>query len=349
MSDFGRSKTALEITRELDLSGKTAMITGGSSGIGTETARALAAAGAELILPTRDLEFGSALADRLIADTGNAKIRNYEMDLSDFDSVRRFAHSFTMEYQQLDILINNAGVMACPPMHCPQGFELQFSVNHLGHFLLTTCLAPALMASPACRVVSLSSVAHQVSPVVFDDLHFEQRDYDKWLAYGQSKSANALFALELNQRLELHGGRAYAVNPGSVMTNLQRHLHRREMQELGWMDRKGNIRKFFRSPAQGAATTVWAATSTPLVDHGGAYCENCGIAEPARDGDLRGGVASHARDPEAAARLWSVSEQLVGQPFCFKPLSSPVSPLRGGTGKMAFFAAPFRGSHHLPR
>lgn len=315
MPDFGRSTTALEVIKGIDLSGKTAIVTGGSSGIGAETARALAAAGAEVILPTRDLEYGSSVADRLIVDTGNAKIRNYEMNLADFDSVRRFADNFLTEYRSLDFLINNAGIMACPERRCPQGYELQFSVNHLGHFLLTACLAPGLVASPACRVVSISSVAHHVSPVVFEDLQFERRDYDKWLAYGQSKTANALFALALNRRLEEHGGHAYAVHPGTIMTNLQRHILREEMEALGWIDCKGNIRKFFRSPAQGAATTVWAATADALAEHGGAYCENCAVAEPAPQGETRRGVAAHARDAQAAARLWEESERLVDQPF----------------------------------
>jgi NAD(P)-dependent dehydrogenase (short-subunit alcohol dehydrogenase family) len=323
MSQFGRSTTALEIVKDHDLSGKTAVVTGGTSGIGTETARALAAAGAEVIMPTRDIEFGSAIADNLITTTGNPKIRIYEMDLSDFDSVRRFADNFMTEYPQLDILINNAGVMACPLTRTAQGYELQFATNHLGHFLLTAALAPALAASTGCRVVALSSVAHQLSPVIFDDIHFEQRRYDKWLAYGQSKTANALFAYALNERLRTCGGQAFAVHPGAIITNLQRHMSRDEMEALGWIDEKGAVRKGFKTAAQGAATAVWAATSRALLRLGGAYCEDCQLAEPAEDGEMNRGVHAHARDPYAAAKLWDISERLVDQPF-----SLPVPGLR---------------------
>jgi NAD(P)-dependent dehydrogenase (short-subunit alcohol dehydrogenase family) len=320
MSKFGRSTTALEIVKHLDLSGKTAVVTGGTSGIGREMARALAAAGAEVILPTRDIEYGSAVADDLITGTGNSKIRIYEMDLADFDSVRRFADNFMTEYPRLEILINNAGVMACPLARTGQGYELQFAINHLGHFLLTAALAPALAASTGCRVVSLSSVAHRLSPVRFDDIHFETRRYEKWLAYGQSKTANALFAFALNERLRACGGLAFSVHPGAIMTNLQRHLSREEMQALGWMDERGTIRKGFKTPAQGAATAIWAATSPDLLHLGGAYCEDCQLAEPAAAGNIATGVHPHARDPEAAAKLWEVSERLVDHPF---PLPLP--------------------------
>jgi NAD(P)-dependent dehydrogenase (short-subunit alcohol dehydrogenase family) len=326
MSQCGRSTTALEIVRGRDLSGKTVVVTGGTSGIGTETARAFAAAGAEVMLPTRDIEFGSAVADRLITDTGNAKIRNYEMDLADFESIRRFADNFMTEYPQLDILVNNAGIMACPFARTGQGYELQFAVNHLGHFLLTATLASALSASVGCRVVTLSSVAHRLSPVIFDDLHFDRRPYDKWRAYAQSKTANALFAYALNERLRACGGLAFSVHPGGIMTNLQRHMSRDEMQALGWIDEKGGVRKGFKTPAQGAATAVWAATSPDLVHLGGAYCEDCQLAEPATKDNLTRGVHAHARDPEAAVELWEISERLVDQPFCL-PIPGLRAPL----------------------
>lgn len=328
MSQFGRSTTALEIIRDRDLSTKTVVVTGGTSGIGTETARAFAAAGAEVILPTRNIEYGSAVADRLIADTGNAKIRNYEMDLADFDSIRRFADNFMTEYPRLDILVNNAGVMACPFSRTAQGYERQFTINHLGHFLLTATLAPVLTSTEGCRVVALSSVAHRLSPVVFDDVHFERRPYDKWRAYGQSKTANALFAYALNERLRICAGLAFSVHPGGVMTNLQRHLNREEMQAFGWIDDKGLSRKGFKTPAQGAATAVWAATSPDLRQLGGAYCEDCQLAAPANKDDLTRGVHPHARDPAAAEQLWDISEHLVDRPF--RPrISTLRAPLAG--------------------
>lgn len=319
MSQFGRSSTALEVIKNINLRGKTAIVTGATSGIGIETARALASAGAELILPTRNLEHGSAVADKLIAITGNFKIRNYEMDLSDFDSVRRFADNFMAEYPTLDILINNAGLMACPLSRSSQGHELQFAVNHLGHFLLAACLSPCLTASPASRVVALSSIGHRLSPMVFEDLHFERRAYDKWSAYGQSKTANALFALALNERLEGCGGQAFSVHPGGIMTNLQRHMQREEMEALGWLDKRGRLHKTFKSPTQGAATSVWAATSPDLAEAGGVYCEDCRVAEPAVNGSSKRGVWPHARDKTAAAQLWDVSERLVDQQFRFHP------------------------------
>ncbi|MGQ9426385.1 SDR family NAD(P)-dependent oxidoreductase [Gilvimarinus sp. F26214L] len=319
MSRLGRNSAALDLVRGIDLRGKTAIVTGGTSGLGAETALALAAAGAEVILPARNLEFGSMVADRLIAETGNGKIRTYEMDLADFDSVRRFADNFMSEYPRLDVLVNCAGVMACPESRCLQGFELHFAVNHLGHFLLTACLASALAASPSCRVVSLSSSAHRVAPVDFSDPNFENRGYEKWQAYGQSKTANALFALALNARLRPVGGAAFSVHPGTIMTNLQRHLTRREIEELGWMDGEGRLRRWLKSPAQGAASIVWAATSPALIGHGGAYCEDCRVAEPAADGKADSGVWPHARDPKAAERLWLMSEQMVDQPFVLGP------------------------------
>ncbi|MCW8194663.1 SDR family NAD(P)-dependent oxidoreductase [Proteobacteria bacterium 005FR1] len=315
MSQFGRSSTALEIIKHQDLSGKTAIVTGGTSGIGKEMARALAAAGAEVILPTRNIEYGSAIADHLITDTGNSKVRIYEMDLADFDSVRRFADNFMTEYPRLEILINNAGIMASPLARTVQGYELHFAVNHLGHFLLTAALAPALAASASCRVVTLSSLAHRLSPVHFEDIHFDSRPYDKWVAYAQSKSANALFAFALNERLRTCGGLAFSVHPGAILSNLQCYKRQEEMQALGGLDDKGVTRKGFKTPAQGAATAIWAATSRDLLHLGGAYCEDCQLAEPATDGNESRGVHAHARDPEAAAQLWEVSERLVDHPF----------------------------------
>lgn len=315
MPQFGRSSTALDVIKDIDLSGKTAIVTGATSGIGTETARALASAGAELVLPGRNLEQGSAVADTLIAATGNSNIRNYEMDLLDFESVRRFADNFMTEYPKLDLLINNAGIMACPLERSAQGYELQFTVNHLGHFLLTACLYPCLIAATSSRVVAVSSMGHRLSPVVFEALHFERRDYQKWLAYGQSKTANALFAIALNKRLQDYGGLAFSVHPGGIMTNFQRHMQRDEMEALGWVDKKGRVRKKLKSAAQGAATGVWAATAPELAGHGGAYCEDCRLVEAAAEGDNTRGVFPHARDEEAAARLWHISERLVDQQF----------------------------------
>lgn len=311
MSQSARS-TAVELVRNIDLRGRTAIVTGATSGIGMETARALAAAGAELIMPSRNIEFGSAVADRLITDTGNAKIRIYEMDLADVDSVRRFADNVLSDYGRLDILVNNAGIMAHPLARTEQGFEMHFAVNYLGHFLLTASLASALAAAGDCRVVSLSASAHQHAAVDLDDLHFEARPYDKWQAYAQSKTANALFSLALNQQLRACGGLALAVNPGPAMTKLYRYLREEELRS-GGLESMG-MGRGLRSPLQAAASTVWAATAPNLTALGGGYCEDCRVAKPAGK-EQGGGVHSHARDAATARALWDLSERLVDQQF----------------------------------
>lgn len=312
MSGLGRRSTAQDVVRRIDLQGKVIVITGATSGIGVEIARALAAAGAELVLPARDVERGSTIADELITDTGNAKIRTYQLNLADFDSVRRFADNLMNDYPRVDTLIYNAGITAQPFGQCQQGYELHFSVNHLGHFLLTACLAPALTAYPGCRVICVSAAAHGLSPVVFDDIHFNHRPYDKWLAYGQSKTANALFAKALNQRLALSGGLAVAVNPGFVMSNLHRDLVRDEMVAGGHPEADAGSVK---STAQGAAVCVWAAVTEDLTNLGGSYCEDFRVATPANARGVSRGVHLHACDPIAAERLWDLSEHLVDCQF----------------------------------
>lgn len=309
MSRFDRRSTALDVIRQVDLKGKTVAVTGACSGIGAEIARAMAAAGAELIMPARNIEAASAMADTLITDTGNAKIRIYQLDLADFDSIRRFADNLFYDYSRVDILINNAGVLAVPFQLCPQGFELHFSVNHLGHFLLTSVLSKALLASPAPRVVSVSAAAHALSPIIFDDIHFAQRPYDKWLAYAQSKTANILFAMALDRRLAAHGGLAVSVNPGFVISKQQQELARDEMTLL---DRNEAL----KSPAQAAATCVWAATTPATTRLGGSYCENFKVVAP-----------THC-DNATAERLWELSEHLVDAQFAIPTLPSAISAAR---------------------
>jgi NAD(P)-dependent dehydrogenase (short-subunit alcohol dehydrogenase family) len=235
-----------------------------------------------------------------------------EMDLSDFASVRRFAEGFRAEGKPLHLLINNAGIMACPLQRTPAGFESQFATNHLGHFLLTTLLMPALKAGAPSRVVSLTSTGHKLSPVEFDDISFEKRPYDKWKAYGQAKSANALFAVELDRRHRPSGVSAFSVHPGGIMTGLQKELPREEMSALGWLNEDGTPREGFKSTAQGAATSIWAATSRALDGKGGLYLEDCNVAVLADASTPRHiGVMPHALDPAAAQRLWTVSEQML--------------------------------------
>ncbi|HEY5337733.1 MAG TPA: oxidoreductase [Rhizomicrobium sp.] len=315
-SPFGAKSTASDVAKGFDLSGKTALVTGASSGLGIETARALAQCGVEVILPVRSRIKGEEAAVSIFATTGNRNVTVAEMDLADWDSVRRFASAFVKGGKPLDILINNAGVMATPERRIMGNVESQFGTNHLGHFLLTGLLTPALLKARRARVVSLTSLGHTLSPIDFDDPNFERRPYDKWLAYGQSKTATSLFAVELNRRLEPKGITAFAVQPGGIITNLQRDLSTEEIRAFGWVDENGKIQDGFKTPEGGAATSVWCATSPLLANGGGVYCEDCNIAAAvAADSQELIGVRPWAIDRAAAAQLWSLSETLVGEPF----------------------------------
>ncbi|MEQ9520662.1 MAG: oxidoreductase [Parvibaculum sp.] len=315
--EFGAKTEAGEIVQGVDLSGRTAIVTGAASGLGVETARALLTAGAALTMPVRDLAKGDSVAKELAKSTGNDKIHVAQMDLSDYDSVRRFAADFLKRESKLNILINNAGIMACPLRRSPQGYESQFATNHLGHMLLTGLLVPALIKAAPARVVCLSSIGHRRSPVLFDDINFDTTPYDKWVAYGQAKTANALFAVELNARLSAKGVNAFSVHPGGIMTNLQRDMPDAEIRAMGWVDENGKPVEGFKTPAGGAATAVWAATSPSLKGHGGEYCEDCHIAEPARKDVPYSGVQAYAQDKDAAKKLWAVSEKMLGEHFSF--------------------------------
>ncbi len=315
VSKFGMRSTAAEVIEGIDLHGKTAIVTGATSGLGIETARALVGAGAEVFIPARNPEKAAGVVAELREKTGG-DVQTMTLDLSDFASIRRFTDEFLALGKPVHILINNAAIMACPLARTPEGFESQFATNHLGHFLFTGRLAPALIAGKA-RVVSLSSIGHRLSPVHFDDIHFETRKYDKWQAYGQAKTANALFAVGLNARLAPHGGTANAVHPGGIMTGLQQHLTTEEMTAMGWIDTEGKLNPLFKTVEQGAATSVWAAVAPELEGHGGLYLEDCNQAEPAIPEKPYSGVHAHASDPEAAERLWVESETMVGETFSF--------------------------------
>jgi len=313
-SPFGNRSQAGEVLKGIDLAGKTAIVTGGASGIGVETVRALAGAGARVVMPVRSREAGEKVAAEIRSSTGNRAVEVADMDLSDFASVRAFADQFVKSGLPLHILINNAGIMATPLRRIMGNLESQFGTNHLGHMLLTCRLVPAM--SKGARVVELTSIGHRRSPVKFDDPNFETTSYDKWEAYGQSKTANVLFAIELNRRLEPKGINVYAVHPGGIMTNLQRDLSREEMLAFGWIDKDGKLNDRFKTPAGGASTAIWCATSPLLAAGGGVYCEDCNIAQavPADDPGFAG-VRPWAIDPEAARRLWSMSEKLLGETF----------------------------------
>lgn len=305
---FGALSTADDVLDGIDLSGRTAVVTGGYSGLGLEITRALTRAGAHVVVPARR---PGAAHESL---RGTERVEVQALDLADQDGVRQFADRFLATRGTLDILINNAGVMACPEARVgPHGaWESHFAINHLGHFALVNRLWPAL-SSPTSRVVSVTSSGHFLSDIRWTDPHFDQ-GYDRWSAYAQSKTANALFAVHLDSlRSAGAGPRAFSVHPGSILTPLQRHIPREEQLAQGWLTADGSPAPGFKTPAQGAATAVWAATSPLLEAYGGAYCQDCDVAEPATTEDmLIGGVKPWATDPEAAARLWQLSSELTG-------------------------------------
>lgn len=298
-SGLGARTTAAEAVAGRDLSGKRALITGGYSGIGLETVRALRAAGAQVVVAGRDPEKArQALAG---LDAAFAPL-----DLSDQLSVSAFVRGWD---QPLDMLILNAAIMACPETRIgPAGWEAQLGTNHLGHYALAMGLGRHLREG--ARVVSLSSIGHRLSPMRWEDPHWRRGDYDKWRAYGQAKTANALFAVALDALWKDRGVRAFAVHPGGIMTALQRHLPREEMIAMGWMDEAGVLNPLFKTPEQGAATTVWCATAIALEGLGGLYCEDCDVAEPMGEGRAMTGVRAYAVDPQEAERLmhWSAGE-----------------------------------------
>ncbi|WP_195724406.1 oxidoreductase [Paenibacillus monticola] len=305
-SGFGPHTTAHEALAGLDLSGKIAIVTGGYSGVGLETTRALAEAGATVIVPARTSEKARA------AIAGIPQVELEELDLIDPASIDAFAQRFLDSGRQLDILINNAGIMAPPLVRDARGYESQFATNHLGHFQLTERLWPALKQVGSARVVSVSSTGIRFGGVDIDDPNFERREYDKWKAYGQSKSANALFAVALDRRGQAHGIHAFSVHPGRIMTDLVRFMSD---------DEKSTTGTDFKTTEQGAATSVWCATSPQLEGKGGVNCLDVDIAEAIPALDLQGmaqvlsGVLPWAIDPELAEQLWQLSEEMTGVKF----------------------------------
>ncbi|MEW1775115.1 SDR family NAD(P)-dependent oxidoreductase [Streptomyces sp. NPDC086777] len=297
---YGFSSTAAEVAEGIDLTGRRAVVTGASSGLGAETARALASTGAEVTLAVRDLAAGEQVAKDIAETTGNRQVRVAPLELTDPASVAAFATSWQ---GPLHVLVNNAGVMACPERYTEQGREWQFATNHLGHFALANALHGALAADGAARIVVVSSTGHQRSPVVWDDIDFAFRPYDPWLAYGQSKTANVLFAVEATRRWAADGITANALMPGAIYTNLQRHTGRGSGLVAA---------ELIKSTEQGAATSVLLATSPLLEGIGGRYFDDCNESEVVdrRTGRLHG-VARYAVDPDNARRLWDLSEELL--------------------------------------
>ena len=298
---FGAQSTAAEVIAGIALTGRRAIVTGGASGIGIETARALVGAGAEVTLAVRNTEAGERTAADIIASTGNKQVLVAPLDLADQASVAALVAGWN---GPLHILVNNAGIMASPLMRTPQGWEMQFATNHLGHFALATGLHHALAAAGGARVVSVSSSAHHRSPVIFDDIHFEHRPYEPWAAYGQSKTANVLFGVEATKRWASDGITVNALMPGGIRTNLQRYVSDEELERMRVA--AGVTGATWKTPEQGAATSILVATSPLLDGVGGRYFEDCNAAEAGKL-SARNGVAAYALDPAAAARLWQVS------------------------------------------
>jgi len=303
---FGAQSTAAEVIAGVDLSGLRAIVTGASSGIGVETARALASAGAEVTLAVRNLEAGRRTAKDIAAGTGGTKVLVVPLDLADQGSVAAFAAGWD---GPLHILVNNAGIMATPEMRTPQGWEIQFATNHLGHFALATGLHDALAAAGGARVVVVSSVGHLNGEVLFDDINFERHPYDRWAAYSQSKTANILFMVEAARRWEPDQISVNALNPGRITTtNLSRYLGEDSSTPAAFEPTSTTVS--WKTVEQGAATSVLLAASPLLDGVTGRYFEDCQEAGPARPG-IRRGVAAYALDPEKAARLWQVSAGLL--------------------------------------
>ncbi|PMQ04644.1 Fatty acyl-CoA reductase [Dyella sp. AD56] len=311
-SGFGAASTAQDVIHGINLRGKNVVVTGGYSGIGLETVRVLRSAGAKIFVPARDM----AKAEQALRDMPDVVVHG--MDLLDPASIERFAERVLDTTDALHLLINNAGVMAPPLMRDGRGYESQFSANHLGHFQLTCRLWPALARSRDARVIALSSYGHRRGGIDFSDIHFERRPYDPWLAYAQSKTANALFAVALDSIGRHQGVRAFSVHPGAIITDLVRYMSREQLEAGQIIDKNGDPiidpENNKKTIPQGASTTVWCATSPQLLGMGGVYCADCDIAEalPSDDSANLHGVRPRAIDPVAAGRLWQLSEQLTG-------------------------------------
>jgi NAD(P)-dependent dehydrogenase (short-subunit alcohol dehydrogenase family) len=302
-SGFGAKSTAAEVLHGIDLTGRLAVVTGGYSGIGLETTRALVGAGADVLVPARRPETAREALE------GIPRTSVAALDLGDLGSVATFADEVLAQGRNIDLMIDNAGIMATPETRVGPGWEAQLATNHLGHFALVNRLWP-LIAAGGGRVVSVSSAGHRRSPIRWDDPMFTHGDYDKWTAYGQAKTANVLFAVRLDELAADSGVRAFALHPGGILTPLQRHLSRDEQEGLGWIDSNGNPLVDFKTPEQGAATTAWAATSPRLDGLGGVFLEDCEVARVSTGDEP--GVRPYAIDPEQAAWLWDLSAELTG-------------------------------------
>jgi|TARA_B110000438_G_scaffold115904_1_gene113522 NAD(P)-dependent dehydrogenase (short-subunit alcohol dehydrogenase family) len=313
-SNFGAKSEPSEVLAGIELHGKNVIVTGGYSGIGLETTRALKDCGARVIVPARRKDVAKTALNGIIPSDDIV-----EMDLADINSVQSFVDNFIDEGVSLDLLINNAGVMACPEGRIGNEWERQFGVNQIGHFVLTRGLMGVMEKNEGSRFVSLSSSAHSLTSILWDDIHFNETQYDKWVAYGQSKTASSLIAIEFDRLMKDKGVRGYSVHPGGIMTPLQRHLDNEEMVALGWVKEDGSpsdmAASFFKSTTQGATTSLWCATNDALDDIGGVFCENCDVAVLKKEVDDSMkrfvGVADWAIDSEEATKLWETTEHML--------------------------------------
>jgi NAD(P)-dependent dehydrogenase (short-subunit alcohol dehydrogenase family) len=316
---FGATSTTDQVLNGIDLSGKRILVTGVSAGLGVETARTLAAHGAQVVGAARDLDKAQAATGSVRAQAKNGgELDLVELDLASLASVRAAADALLADGAPFDVIIANAGVMACPKSVTVDGFEMQFGTNHLGHFVFVNRIASLL--KPGGRLVNLSSSGHRFSDVDLEDPNFEHTPYTEFGAYGRSKTANILFAVEFDRRHKAQGIRATAVHPGGIQTELGRHLSPTVLQQLidqmnAASTAAGQPPFHWKTVPQGAATSVWAAIVAGADEVGGLYCEDCHVAEPAEGTELRGGVRAYALDPEHARALWAKSEAMVGEHF----------------------------------
>ena len=316
---FGATSTTDEVLAGLDLSGKRVLVTGVSAGLGVETARVLAAHGAQVVGAARDLIKAGAATEQVRADAANGgDLKLVELDLASLASVRRCADALIADGRKFDLVIANAGVMACPFGKTTDGFETQFGTNHLGHFVLVNRIAS--LFKPGSRLVNLSSAGHRYSNVDLADPNFDHTPYDPFVSYGRSKTANILFAVEFDRRHKADGIRATAVHPGVIHTELARHMSEEALKGLidniNTSNAEAGLPTFaWKTVPQGAATSVWAGVTAPAEQVGGLYCEDCHVAEPVEGGTARTGVRTYALDLETAKALWARSEEMVAELF----------------------------------
>ena len=315
---FGATSTADEVLRGVNLTGKRVLVTGVSAGIGVETARVLAAHGAQVIGAARDLSKAQAATEQVRAQAASGgSLELVQLDLASLDSVRRCADALLAKGKSFDVIIANAGVMACPKGKTVDGFETQFGTNHLGHFVLVNRIASLL--KEGSRLVNLSSSGHRYADVDLEDPNFEHTPYEEFIAYGRSKTANVLFAVEFDRRHKARGVRATAVHPGGIKTELSRHLTPAVLEkliaEINASQPQGAAPFVYKSVPQGAATSVWAACVADAAAIGAHFCEDCHVAEVVSTAGLRAGVRPYALDPQHAQALWQKSEEMVGERF----------------------------------